>query len=79
MKLDTSLQSLYNSGLPITSHPFDLKPEYEANSWVKLLQLPNPFSDEEALLLCQQSEDEWVAWVPNHGETILRTNQFCHI
>ena len=45
--------------------------------WVQLLELPNPFSFNEALLLCQRSEDQWVAWIPNHGEAVLNTHQFC--
>jgi len=31
----------------------------------------------EALLLCEKSETEWIAWVPDHGEAILRVDQFC--
>jgi len=32
---------------------------------------------DEALLLCQTSENEWVAWIPDHGEAVLNTRQFC--
>lgn len=48
-----------------------------ANTWVKLLELPNPYSHYEALILCQQSDAEWVAWIPDHGEAILHNGQFC--
>ncbi len=48
-----------------------------ANTWVKLLELPNPYSHYEALILCQQSDYEWVAWIPDHGEAILNNSQFC--
>ena len=48
-----------------------------ANNWVRLLELLNPFCHEEALLLCQHSESEWVAWIPDHGEAILHISQFC--
>ena len=51
----------------------------EASSWVHLLELPSPYSFDEALLLCQISEDEWVAWIPDHGEALLHTGQFCQI
>jgi len=55
-----------------------VKPPYpERNTWVQLLEKPNPLSHDEALLLCQQSETEWVAWVPDHGEAILSVEQFC--
>lgn len=44
--------------------------------WVKLAVLPNPYSSDEALLLCRQSEDEWIAWVPDHGEVVLHVSEF---
>lgn len=51
--------------------------EYQASTWVNLLEPPSAFSYDEALLICQQSEDEWLAWVPDHGEVVLNTRQFC--
>ena len=51
--------------------------EFKPDTWVKLLELPSFFSFEEALLVCQISEDEWIAWIPDHGEAVLNTNQFC--
>ena len=57
-----------------------LKPsqlEFQADTWVRLLELPSTFSYDEALLLCQISEDEWVTWIPGHGEAVLHTRQFC--
>ena len=53
--------------------------EYQDSTWVQLLELPNPYSHDEALLLCQQSEDEWVAWIPDHGEAVLHTSQFYRV
>lgn len=50
--------------------------EFQAGAWVHLLELPSAFSYDEALLLCQLSEDEWVAWIPGHGEAVLQTRQF---
>lgn len=47
------------------------------DTWVKLLELPNPYSHNEALILCNYSESEWVAWVPDHGEAIIKNSQFC--
>ena len=44
--------------------------------WVNLAALPHAFSHSEALLLCQQSEDEWLAWVPDYGETVLHVSEF---
>lgn len=47
-----------------------------AAQWVQLTVLPDPFSDNEALLLTKLSEDEWIAWVPNYGEVTLHTSEF---
>ena len=44
--------------------------------WVKLATLPNPYSHDEALLLCRQSEDEWLAWIPDQGEIVLHVSEF---
>ena len=49
----------------------------EASTWVNLLEPPSAFAYDEALLICQQSEDEWLAWVPEHGEVVLHASQFC--
>ncbi|HEY9860184.1 MAG TPA: hypothetical protein V6D16_11815 [Candidatus Obscuribacterales bacterium] len=55
--------------------PTPAKPQ--ASTWVHLLEPPSAFSYDEALLICQQSEDAWLAWVPEHGEVVLHVNQFC--
>lgn len=49
---------------------------FQASEWVKLLDLPHSLSHDEALLLCPQSDSEWVAWVPNFGEVVLHVSQF---
>ena len=63
------------------SNKFNFTPstqqEFEPNTWVQLLELPSSYSVEEALLLCQLSADEWVAWIPDHGEAVLTKSQFC--
>lgn len=51
--------------------------EFQPSTWVQLLKLPNPFSFGEALLLCQYSQNYWIAWVPDHGEILLHRNWFC--
>ena len=51
--------------------------ELQASTWVQLLERPSPYSHDEALLLCQHSETEWIAWVPEYGEMILHRHQFC--
>jgi hypothetical protein len=50
--------------------------ELQAYTWVKLRVRLNPYSHDEALLLCQQSETHWVVWIPDYGEAILDQSQF---
>lgn len=50
-----------------------------AGCWVHLQELPNPYSFDEALLLCQLEGDDWLAWIPDHGEAIINAKQFCQI
>ncbi|MBD2615038.1 MAG: hypothetical protein RMY62_002765 [Nostoc sp. ZfuVER08] len=52
--------------------------QLRVSGWVKLLELPNPWSFDEALLLCPVSKDEWLAWIPDHGEAILNIKQFSY-
>lgn len=44
--------------------------------WVQLITLPDLMSFDQALLLCKQSEDEWLVWVPDYGEVILHHSEF---
>ena len=50
--------------------------DFQSNTWVKVLELPNLFSFEEALLLCLISENKWLTWIPDYGEAVLHTGQF---
>lgn len=49
---------------------------YTRDTWVTLSTLPNDYAAAEAKLLCQASPDTWVAWVPDHGETVLHKSHF---
>lgn len=44
--------------------------------WVQMIELPDPFSYDQALLLDRYSEDEWIAWVPDYGEVMLHISEF---
>jgi hypothetical protein len=44
--------------------------------WVRLAKLPSLFSHNQALLLCQNSQDEWSAWIPDFGEATLHPHEF---
>lgn len=46
------------------------------STWVKLIQAPGLLSSDEALLLCPVSVDQWIAWVPDHGEIVLEREEF---
>lgn len=58
------------------SHLKESGHNFQANSWVKLSELPNPYSFDEALLLCEVSRDQWLVWIPDHGEAQLHISQF---
>lgn len=49
---------------------------YTRDTWVKLLQRNSEYAFDEAVLLCQESPDTWVAWVPDYGEVVLDRSQF---
>jgi hypothetical protein len=74
------------------NHPSLIKPEikqsiapawnpvchivYNRDTWVKLSQVPSEYCADEALLLCQESFDTWVAWIPGYGEMLLDRSNF---
>ncbi|PSP16715.1 MAG: hypothetical protein BRC58_08370 [Cyanobacteria bacterium QS_8_64_29] len=47
--------------------------------WVQLRALPSPYGHDEALLLCQQADRQWVAWIPGFGEARLSEDNFACI
>lgn len=71
MQLERSLQSALGSSVVETKHP-----QPTVSTWVKLVRSPNPFCGDEALLLCQYSANQWLAWLPNLGETVLNEDEF---
>ncbi|MER3494989.1 MAG: hypothetical protein C4323_23985 [Mastigocladus sp. ERB_26_2] len=86
MKLDSSRPDFAvqakRQDLDWLSDEFGIKTEqqhFQPNTWVRLLELPNPYSFDEALLLCAISQYEWIAWIPDHGEAVLSTRQFRRI
>jgi len=46
---------------------------------VQLRALPSPYGHDEALLLCQQADRQWVAWIPGFGEARLSEDDFACI
>ena len=49
---------------------------YTRDTWVSLTDLPSQYAAAEAKLLCQESPDSWVVWVPDHGEVLLNKSHF---
>lgn len=76
-KLDSAVLNSQNLDWSIKHYTKQSQPQFKPDTWVKLLEIPSCFSFDEALLLCQTSEDEWVAWIPDHGEAVLKAEQFC--
>lgn len=54
-------------------------PKFKPSTWVKVFNPPTAFSFDEAWLLCQCSDDEWLAWIPDYGEILLRTDEFVNL
>jgi hypothetical protein len=48
----------------------------QSSTWVKLRDLPSPYSFDEAWLLCEANDGHWVAWIPNYGERLLAPGEF---
>ncbi|KAM3115916.1 hypothetical protein [Phormidesmis sp. 146-33] len=54
-------------------------PRFTPSMWVRLLNPPTAFSFDEAWLLCQSAENHWLAWIPDYGEILLHTDEFCSL
>jgi predicted nuclease of restriction endonuclease-like (RecB) superfamily len=50
--------------------------EFQPYTWVKLLELPDSFSFDEALLLGEHSKNQWYVWIPDYGSTVIHASQF---
>ncbi len=50
-------------------------PKLAPSMWVKVLNPPTAFSFDEAWLLCQYAQDYWLAWIPDYGEILLKTDE----
>lgn len=44
--------------------------------WVRLAAPLNALCSNEAMLLCQYSDRQWLLWIPDYGEVVLDRNQF---
>lgn len=60
---------------PIHLRPDSLgtaRSQQQSGDWVKLTELPSPYSFDEALLLCETEPGYWLAWVPDFGELLIQ-------
>jgi hypothetical protein len=48
-----------------------IKEKARSEIWIKISDLPNSFYFDEAILLCQKSENSWIAWIPEHGQIVI--------
>lgn len=54
----------------------NLDKKFAAGQWVNLIEPLSSFSFDEALLLCEESQDKWLGWVPGFGEKHLDISEF---
>ena len=47
----------------------------QVNQWVQLRDRISDYSDDQALLLCEEADGRWVAWVAGYGEVRLTREQ----
>jgi hypothetical protein len=71
-----SSKLLFFAWQPLASAQGYWEKPLEAGEWVGLPRPLSPFSQPEALLLCQSGRHLWLAWVPGYGEALLATWQF---
>jgi hypothetical protein len=57
-------------------HQPNFPTDFAPSTWVRLTKSLSLFSHDEAMLLCQASAEEWVAWVPDFGEVVLHLSEF---
>ena len=70
-----NFQWCWVSSKSIDNYP--ISPEPLKNIWVRLIDDRHADLEQEVLLLCPQSDREWVVWNPESGEEIISVNQFC--
>lgn len=57
-------------------HPFDrdVSPKSLRNDWVQLI---DDDDDDQVLLQCPYSENEWFVWRPSCGGSVVKVDQMC--
>jgi hypothetical protein len=81
---NTSTTATPTTATPTTATPTTLSPASRQSTnfaprpdmWVQLRDLPSIYSYDRALLICELIPDQWIAWVPDHGEMLLTRSAF---
>lgn len=76
LALDTSTISAWETFRTVS---IPCAPRFTPSMWVQLLKPPTAYSFDQAWLLCQCAEDQWLAWVPEYGELLITTDDFCSL
>lgn len=72
-QLDSPAQSYWGACQYVPQNSGVLK----SGNWVSLFVLPSEYAHDEALLLCEVDEENWISWIPDYGEAELCLRQFC--
>ncbi|NEQ80020.1 MAG: hypothetical protein F6K26_07085 [Moorea sp. SIO2I5] len=57
----------------------NLEGESDYQIWVKAPDIPNSIHCEEALILGRESENTWLAWIPDYGQIILSDSELANL
>ncbi len=49
----------------------------KARTWVKLRERVSEYSSDDALLLSEEANEQWLLWVPDFGVATLGREQLC--
>jgi hypothetical protein len=63
-----------NTKLSFSNYSF--AEEFTNGTWVKLQEKPSEYSYDQAVLLCPESSEHWLAWIPDYGQALLHVSQF---
>ncbi|MBN8561302.1 MAG: hypothetical protein J0L70_12305 [Leptolyngbya sp. UWPOB_LEPTO1] len=82
MSLNSEIYGFDRSGAGwqmLQAQSISCAPRFTPSMWVQLLNPPTAYSSDQGRLLCQVAEDQWLAWVPDYGELLLTTDEFCSL
>lgn len=63
-------------GCPIHAYIDQSPVRLQPSTWVELVEPPSLYSEDVALLLCQEAENRWRGWIPGYGEASILNLSF---